>query len=140
MVNWPGSVRLRYLTGYYVALSFGGMVGGLFAGLIAPFTFSWIAEYPILIAFAVLCRPSLPERYSGWARWYWIALVIAAVALIAPSYTTGKLFTWIEAQRVYVVSAVAVVGMIMAILLGRSAQARGDHCSCAGADPFLSGG
>ncbi|MGM4967632.1 spermidine synthase [Tardiphaga sp. 1201_B9_N1_1] len=107
----------RYLTGYYVALSFGGMVGGLFAGLIAPFTFSWIAEYPILIAFAVLCRPSLPERYSGWARWYWIALVIAAVALIAPSYTTGKLFTWIEAQRVYVVSAVAIVSMIIAILL-----------------------
>jgi hypothetical protein len=107
----------RYLTGYYVALSFGGMVGGLFAGLIAPFTFSWIAEYPILIAFAVLCRPSLPERYSGWARWYWIALVIAGVALIAPSYTTGKLFTWIEAQRVYVVSAVAIVGMIIAILL-----------------------
>src|SRR5437868_7002392 len=31
----------RYLTGFYVALSFGGMVGGLFAGLIAPFTFSW---------------------------------------------------------------------------------------------------
>jgi hypothetical protein len=26
----------RYLTGFYVALSFGGMVGGLFAGLIAP--------------------------------------------------------------------------------------------------------
>ena len=47
----------RYLTGFYVALSFGGMVGGLFAGLIAPFTFSWIAEYPILLALAVLCRP-----------------------------------------------------------------------------------
>src|SRR3954453_9712582 len=28
----------KYLTGFYVALSFGGMVGGLFAGLIAPFT------------------------------------------------------------------------------------------------------
>src|SRR3954469_17812796 len=40
----------RYLTGFYVALSFGGMVGGLFAGLVAPFTFSWVAEYPILLA------------------------------------------------------------------------------------------
>src|SRR5207253_246715 len=47
----------KYLTGFYVALSFGGMVGGLFAGLIAPFTFSWVAEYPILVALAVLCRP-----------------------------------------------------------------------------------
>jgi hypothetical protein len=34
----------KYLTGFYVALSFGGMVGGLFAGLIAPFLFSWVAE------------------------------------------------------------------------------------------------
>src|SRR6266403_588285 len=40
----------NYLTGFYVALSFGGMIGGLFAGLIAPYTFSWIAEYPILLA------------------------------------------------------------------------------------------
>src|ERR1700728_638819 len=47
----------KYLTGFYVALSFGGMVGGLFAGLIAPFAFSWIAEYPILLALAALCRP-----------------------------------------------------------------------------------
>jgi len=47
----------KYLTGFYVALSFGGMVGGLFAGLIAPFLFSWVAEYPILVALATLCRP-----------------------------------------------------------------------------------
>src|SRR6195952_2510582 len=51
-----------YLTGFYVALSFGGMLGGLFAGLIAPYTFSWIAEYPILVALAVLCRPPEEER------------------------------------------------------------------------------
>ena len=50
----------KYLTGFYVALSFGGMVGGLFAGLIAPFAFSWVAEYPILLALAALCRP--PRR------------------------------------------------------------------------------
>jgi hypothetical protein len=106
-----------YLTGYYVALSFGGMVGGLFAGLIAPFTFSWIAEYPILVALAVLCRPALPERFAGWGRAYWVILVIAAIALIAPSYTTGKMFTWIDAQRVTVISTIAVIGMIIALLL-----------------------
>jgi len=47
----------QFLTGFYVALSLGGMIGGLFAGLIAPFTFSWIAEYPILVVLAALCRP-----------------------------------------------------------------------------------
>ena len=72
----------KYLTGFYVALSFGGMVGGLFAGLVAPFTFSWIAEYPILVALAALCRPPANERLprlssdgTGWCspclRWRW---------------------------------------------------------------------
>lgn len=110
----------RYLTGFYVALSFGGMVGGLFAGLIAPFTFSWIAEYPILVAAAVLCRPAGSERYAGWTGVYWLLLAIAAAALIAPSVTGGKAFAWIEAQRVYVVTAVAVISIIVAVLLRAS--------------------
>ncbi len=66
----------KYLTGFYVALSFGGMVGGLFAGLIAPFTFSWVAEYPILVALAVLCRPPAEERWPKWSRWFWPLLAI----------------------------------------------------------------
>ncbi len=107
----------KYLTGFYVALSFGGMVGGLFAGLIAPFTFSWVAEYPILVALAVLCRPPAEERWPKWSRWFWPLLAIIAVALIAPSYSSGKIFTWLETNRVYVIGAVAVVSMILAILL-----------------------
>ena len=76
----------KYLTGFYVALSFGGMVGGLFAGLIAPFTFSWVAEYPILLACAALCRPpGGNERFARWSWWYWPFLAVLAVALIAPT-------------------------------------------------------
>ena len=107
----------KYLTGFYVALSFGGMVGGLFAGLIAPYTFSWIAEYPILVALAVLCRPPADERLSHWSRWYWLLLAAAAVALIAPIYSGGKVFSWLDDHRVYVISAVAIAGMVLAILL-----------------------
>jgi len=107
----------KYLTGFYVALSFGGMVGGLFAGLIAPYAFSWVAEYPILVVLAVLCRPPRDERWPGWSRWYWPLLVVVAVALVAPSFSTGKLFSWLDGQRVYVISAVAIAAMIFAILL-----------------------
>jgi hypothetical protein len=110
----------RYLTGFYVALSFGGMVGGLFAGLIAPYTFSWIAEYPILLALAVLCRPPGSDLSPRWSLLYWPLLAVAAVALIAPSYTTGKLFDWMDDQRVYVISAVAVVAFLLAVVLKAS--------------------
>jgi hypothetical protein len=49
----------RHLTSFYMWMSAGGMVGGIAAGLAAPYLFNWIAEYPILIALAVLCRPGL---------------------------------------------------------------------------------
>jgi hypothetical protein len=107
----------KHLTGFYVALSFGGMLGGLFAGLIAPYTFSWIAEYPILVALAVLCRPPAQERMRHWSRWYWSLLAVAAMALIAPSYSSDRISAWLEDNRLYVIGAVAIVGVIMEILL-----------------------
>ncbi len=106
-----------YLTGFYVALSFGGMIGGLFAGLIAPYTFSWIAEYPILVALAVLCRPQADQWQPQWSRWYWPLLAVVAVALIAPVSTGGQMFNWLDTNRVYVISAIAIAAMILAILL-----------------------
>ena len=109
----------KYLTGFYVALSFGGMVGGLFAGLIAPFSFSWVAEYPILLSLAALCRSSgNGERWPGWwSRWYWPVLAIAAMALIAPTFGTSRVFNWLEEYRVYVVSTIAVLAAMLAVLL-----------------------
>jgi hypothetical protein len=105
----------KYLTGFYVALSFGGMVGGLFAGLIAPFTFSWVAEYPILLALAALCRPPGDERLPRWSRWYWPFLAVLAVVLIMPAWSTGKLFNWFEEHRVWVISAVGVLAALVAL-------------------------
>ena len=106
----------KYLTGFYVALSFGGMLGGLFAGLIAPFTFSWIAEYPILLALAALCRPASSERLPRWSRWYWPFLAVLAVVLIAPAFdASGKLWTWFEDHRVFVAASVGVLAALLAL-------------------------
>jgi hypothetical protein len=110
----------KYLTGFYVALSFGGMVGGLFAGLIAPFAFSWIAEYPILLALAALCRPpGGDERFARWSRWYWPFLAVLAVVLIAPAYSDGKLVAkimgWLDDNRVWVIGAVGGLSALLAL-------------------------
>jgi hypothetical protein len=107
-----------YLTGFYVALSFGGMIGGLFAGLIAPYAFSWIAEYPILLALAALCRPSDGgERWPAWSRWYWPVLAVLAVALIAPAWSEGKIPVWLQDHRVWTASAVGVLAALLALVL-----------------------
>jgi hypothetical protein len=112
----------KYLTGFYVALSFGGMLGGLFAGLIAPLAFSWVAEYPILLALAALCRPpGGGERLPRWSRWYWPFLAVLAAVLIAPSYTEGEgklvaqLMAWLEDYRVWMIGAVGVLSALLAL-------------------------
>ncbi len=107
----------KYLTGFYVALSFGGMVGGLFAGLLAPFVFSWIAEYPILIATAALCRPSGDERLARVLAWYWPVLAALAIALVAPSVVTGEVATWFEDHRVWVAGGVGALAALLALAL-----------------------
>jgi spermidine synthase len=73
----------EHLTAFYMWMSAGGMVGGIASGLIAPYTFNWIAEYPILIALAVLCRPglALPKSYVEQIIFFG-ALAVAALALV----------------------------------------------------------
>jgi hypothetical protein len=73
----------QHLTAFYMWMSAGGMIGGIASGLIAPYTFNWIAEYPILIALAVLCRPglALPKSYAEQIIFFG-ALGVAVLALI----------------------------------------------------------
>jgi hypothetical protein len=73
----------RHLTSFYMWISAGGMIGGIATGLVAPRVFNWVAEYPILIVLALLCRPglSLPRRGSG-AILLLAGLLVALVLLI----------------------------------------------------------
>jgi hypothetical protein len=45
------------LTGFYLAMSTGGALGGVFAALIAPLVFDWTYEYPLLILAAGALAP-----------------------------------------------------------------------------------
>ncbi|MEY3289217.1 MAG: hypothetical protein RLZZ419_1459 [Pseudomonadota bacterium] len=47
----------RYLTTFYLIMSFAGMLGGMFNTFVAPFIFNGIYEYPIMIVAALLLRP-----------------------------------------------------------------------------------
>lgn len=68
----PSSSRL---TEFYFAMSIGGVLGGLFAGLISMQLFSWNAEYPVLL---VLSLATL-KRFRG------LSLTRMAVTTVALS-------------------------------------------------------
>src|SRR5262249_55425845 len=73
----------RYLTAFYMWMSFGGMIGGLSAGLIAPFVFNWVAEYPLLIVLALLCRPgALSVPQASRERLIWVIAIAPAGAIL----------------------------------------------------------
>jgi spermidine synthase len=76
----------RYLTAFYLWMSAGGVIGGIAAGLIAPYVFSWVAEYPLLLALALLCRPGrlLPED----DRWRYLLLLGLAAAVLLLIFST----------------------------------------------------
>jgi hypothetical protein len=104
-----------HLTGFYVALSFGGMVGGLFTALAAPYLLSWVAEYPHLIAAAVLCRPA-SLRQRRWAV-VWLGLAVAGVALAWPAWRGGAALAWMETHRGEMIAMAAIVAMLVMVLM-----------------------
>ncbi len=46
-----------HLTEFYLWMSLGGVLGGLFAALVAPQIFREVFEYPLLLALSMACRP-----------------------------------------------------------------------------------
>lgn len=60
----------RYLTEFYLWLAVGGVLGGIFNGLLAPTVFFGVAEYQLGLVFACLLLPSWHHGNALWgARW-----------------------------------------------------------------------
>ncbi len=80
------------LTEYYLWMSAGGVIGGLFPTLIAPQIFDWVYEHPILLlaaAFLIPTRPLLP-----WISGLWRGNGIGARALRILSAPITLVISW----------------------------------------------
>lgn len=69
----------RNLTEFYLWMSLGGVLGGLFAALIAPKMFSEVLEYPLLLALTLACRPGALGVSLKDTRELTILALIAAI-------------------------------------------------------------
>jgi len=103
----------RYLTEFYLWMSFGGALGGMFTALVAPKLFNQIYEYPLLLALSMACRPGalkVPSE-NRQNELIWLALIaIGGVLLI--QYVPG----W-RAQIVRDLGATLVVVLALALAL-----------------------
>jgi hypothetical protein len=75
-----------HLTEFYIWLSVGGVLGGLFNALVAPMVFDTLAEYPMVIVLACLLRPppDLTEQKAR-ARWFDMGLPFTATIIFGIS-------------------------------------------------------
>jgi hypothetical protein len=73
----------RHLTEFYLWMSFGGVLGGIFNVLVAPFVFRSVTEYPLALALAFLLLPAGRGQESGPALWRRDVALAGAVGLLA---------------------------------------------------------
>ena len=72
------------LTLFYLVMSAGGALGGLFTALLAPLWFDWVWEHPLLVFAAALLVPQRP--LLGWMRMEGVTrsmVLYTATALVA---------------------------------------------------------
>jgi hypothetical protein len=70
------------LTEFFLLMSVGGVLGGLFNALFAPVAFNGHYEYPLMMMVACLLLPPLGVGRAGdWARWADVALAAVFLAV-----------------------------------------------------------
>ncbi|MGO9114776.1 MAG: fused MFS/spermidine synthase [Thermoguttaceae bacterium] len=107
------------LTEFYLWMSLGGVVGGLFSALVAPLVFSSVLEYPLMMAAACMLRPR-PEAFAGkWRRQEALSIMALLLCLIAAwglrscNFLSGLRFTDTPVMRVAVVGLAAFATFLL---------------------------
>ncbi|MCA8910606.1 MAG: fused MFS/spermidine synthase [Planctomycetes bacterium] len=77
----------KHLTRFYLSISLGGVLGGAFVALVAPYIFSLYVELPagILVTYALLLiglsRDPKSKLHGGKPRWAWGVLLLIALGM-----------------------------------------------------------
>ena len=84
------------LTGFYLCLSVGGVLGGIANALLAPVLFSRVWEYPLMMLIACLVRPMSPATAASlrlnWQTLRWpvgIGLLMALLIVMIQNLSTN---------------------------------------------------
>lgn len=83
----------RHLTQFYLIMSFGGMLGGLFNTFVAPFVFNAVYEYPIMIVAALLLRPGFFKGQWWLQSVFPVAVFITGLAVF---FGSDQLFDYFD--------------------------------------------
>ena len=97
----PGTERL---TEFYLWLSVGGALGGVFSALLAPQLFSNVLEFPLLLGAGLLCNPRWRWGWESLRGWGPLPLALAAVTALLLLAAFLAPWTWTPWLRLYVLA------------------------------------
>jgi hypothetical protein len=89
----------RFLTDFYLIMSFAGMLGGMFNTFVAPFIFDSVYEYPIMIIAALMLRPRLRQSEHPWLQQLGMDALFPLIIFIAGLsiyFTTDNIGQYID--------------------------------------------
>ena len=126
----------EYLTEFYLCISIGGLIGGVFVALVAPLVFDSILEYPLSLVLAAALLPNrgretLEDRSAASGSnalghlgrgILWRERDIVLAALILALLVGGRWFTeWAELPLPFIVFA-SVLGIFAVLVLSRQVR------------------
>ena len=132
----PGADRL---TGFYLTMSVGGVLGGAFCAILAPVIFDWAYEHPLLILAGALLLPQ--QAYAERLERLWkgrfgplLVLALPFLAVLLSLFADRRFSPQVPPPAA--VAATILVGLIALVSIGR----RGVFAICLGALMMSYGG
>jgi hypothetical protein len=107
---------MRRLTDFYMWLSIGGALGGVFSALLAPQLFSNVLEFPLLLGAGLLWRMRAEGSGPSQRPWMPLMAALAGAVVLVVLVAFAAPWTWTPALRFH---ALAALGAAMIAALRR---------------------
>ncbi len=100
----------RYLTAFYMWMSFGGVLGGVFAALIAPQIFNAIYEFPLLLLAGLASRAGVVKAWADPRERQTSLILMAGGCLLVAIVALCHWADLMSLNNAATVAALAVIG------------------------------
>ena len=110
---------VRHLTGFYLVVSIGGLLGGVLNGVVAPLVFTGPWEYPLQLALVPMLAMGLrlpaprARVLTRFGTLGWVFEVLVVVGVVAALAVWGSAAQWVVA----VTAVLGLVGVTLGLMV-----------------------
>ena len=105
-----------HLTTFYLAMSVGGVIGGIFCAVVAPSVFDWTYEHPLLLLAAAALVPQSALIPRAERMPLWLKLTIVGALFCLSWAADRRPFPWLDEP--VALAASVIISLIALLFLG----------------------